>query len=163
MINKPLLLHLVSYLYYWQMGFNSVFKGLNNFHFLVDITVTADMKSPTFNRIPNHWRAALFRLYQSAVSTCNTLHFDSHYKNFHFLNYFCNSWLLNYISTSIALLSSRVNCCIFIVFTLFWPASWSSGQGLWLLIISSRVRFPVLPWEFFLAGKDPRGDHGLGS
>jgi len=27
-INKPLLLHLVGYLYYWQMGFNSVFKGL---------------------------------------------------------------------------------------------------------------------------------------
>jgi hypothetical protein len=26
-INKPLLLHLVDYLYYWQMGFNSVFKG----------------------------------------------------------------------------------------------------------------------------------------
>ena len=27
-INKPLLLHLVGYLYYWQMEFNSVFKGL---------------------------------------------------------------------------------------------------------------------------------------
>ena len=27
-INKPLLLHLVGYLYYWQMGFNSVFKWL---------------------------------------------------------------------------------------------------------------------------------------
>jgi hypothetical protein len=27
-INKPLLLHLVGYLYCWQMGFNSVFKGL---------------------------------------------------------------------------------------------------------------------------------------
>ena len=27
-INKPLLLHLVGYLYYWQMGFNSLFKGL---------------------------------------------------------------------------------------------------------------------------------------
>jgi hypothetical protein len=27
-INKPLLLHLFGYLYYWQMGFNSVFKGL---------------------------------------------------------------------------------------------------------------------------------------
>jgi len=27
-INKPLLLHLVGYLYYWQMGFDSVFKGL---------------------------------------------------------------------------------------------------------------------------------------
>jgi len=27
-INKPLLFHLVGYLYYWQMGFNSVFKGL---------------------------------------------------------------------------------------------------------------------------------------
>jgi len=30
-INKPLLLHLVGYLYYWQMGFNSVFKGLRKF------------------------------------------------------------------------------------------------------------------------------------
>ena len=29
-INKPLLLHLVGYLYNWQMGFNSVFKGLIN-------------------------------------------------------------------------------------------------------------------------------------
>ena len=29
-INKPLLLHLVGYLYYWQMGFNSVFKGLDS-------------------------------------------------------------------------------------------------------------------------------------
>ena len=27
-INKSLLLHLVGYLYNWQMGFNSVFKGL---------------------------------------------------------------------------------------------------------------------------------------
>ena len=27
-INKLLLLHLVGYLYYWQMRFNSVFKGL---------------------------------------------------------------------------------------------------------------------------------------
>ena len=27
-INKPLLFHLVGYLYYRQMGFNSVFKGL---------------------------------------------------------------------------------------------------------------------------------------
>jgi len=29
----PLLLHLVGYLYYWQMGFNSVFKGLSNTQF----------------------------------------------------------------------------------------------------------------------------------
>jgi len=28
-INKLLLLQLVGYLCYWQMGFNSVFKGLN--------------------------------------------------------------------------------------------------------------------------------------
>ena len=27
-INKPLLMHLVGYLYYWQMGFNSVFKRI---------------------------------------------------------------------------------------------------------------------------------------
>ena len=31
-INKPLLLHLVGYLYYWQMGYNSVFKGLILLH-----------------------------------------------------------------------------------------------------------------------------------
>ena len=31
-INKPLFLHLVGYLYYRQMGFNSVFKGLNSIH-----------------------------------------------------------------------------------------------------------------------------------
>jgi len=30
-INKQLLLQLVGYLCYWQMGFNSVFKGLNTF------------------------------------------------------------------------------------------------------------------------------------
>ena len=36
----------------------------------------------------------------------------------------------------------------------FRPASWSSGQSL-LLIMRSRVRFPVLPWEFSLKGKIP--------
>ena len=36
-----------------------------------------------------------------------------------------------------------------------WPASWSSGQSLWLLIMRSRVRFPALPWEFSLKGKIP--------
>ena len=36
-----------------------------------------------------------------------------------------------------------------------WPASWSSGQSLWLLIMRSRVRFPVLPWEFSLKGRIP--------
>ena len=29
-INKPLFLHVVGYLYYWHMGFNSVFKGLRH-------------------------------------------------------------------------------------------------------------------------------------
>jgi hypothetical protein len=27
----------------------------------------------------------------------------------------------------------------------------------------SRVRFPVLLWEFFLEGEGSHGDHGLGS
>jgi hypothetical protein len=27
----------------------------------------------------------------------------------------------------------------------------------------SRVRFPVLPWGFFLEGEDSHGDHGLRS
>ena len=31
-----------------------------------------------------------------------------------------------------------------------WPASWSGGQSFWLLTTRSRVRFPALPWEFFL-------------
>jgi len=30
-INKQLLLQLVGYLCYWQMGFNSVFKGLKTY------------------------------------------------------------------------------------------------------------------------------------
>ena len=37
-INKPLFLHLVGYLYNWQMGFNSVFKGLSTspeFHLIL--------------------------------------------------------------------------------------------------------------------------------
>ena len=38
---------------------------------------------------------------------------------------------------------------------LVWPASWSSGQSLWLLIMRSRVRFPALPWEFSLKEKIP--------
>jgi len=40
-INKQLLLQLVGYLCYWQMGFNSVFKGLRG-HFN-DIMPTNDM------------------------------------------------------------------------------------------------------------------------
>ena len=39
--------------------------------------------------------------------------------------------------------------------TLRWPASWCSGQSLWLLTMRSRVRFPALPWEFSLKGKFP--------
>jgi len=45
-INKPLLLHLVGYLYYWQMGFNSVFKGLTSL-----ITSTLANKTPKNNWI----------------------------------------------------------------------------------------------------------------
>jgi hypothetical protein len=31
----------------------------------------------------------------------------------------------------------------------------------WLLIMRSRVQFPVLPWGFFLEGEDSHDDHGL--
>ena len=45
-INKSLLLHLVGYLYYWQMGFNSVFKGLIRifllYVFIYKVTVSYD-------------------------------------------------------------------------------------------------------------------------
>ena len=49
------------------------------------------------------------------------------------------------------------NTTIVLLDIIFWvrPASWSSGQSLWLLIMRSRVRFPVLPWEFSLKGKIP--------
>jgi hypothetical protein len=32
-----------------------------------------------------------------------------------------------------------------------------------LVVMRSRVRFPVLPWGFLLEGEDSHGDHGLGS
>jgi hypothetical protein len=38
-----------------------------------------------------------------------------------------------------------------------WPALWSSGQSFWLLIMRSRLRFPVLPWGFFLEWEDLLG------
>jgi len=44
-----------------------------------------------------------------------------------------------------------------------WPASWSSSQSLWLLIMRSRVRFPALPWEFSLKGEDFHGRPNLRS
>ena len=34
------MLHLVGYLYYWQMGFNSVFKGLIQFDLLMMLLET---------------------------------------------------------------------------------------------------------------------------
>ena len=61
-------------------------------------------------------------------------------------------------------LSKRGNLCIlyryrychtYSRYFLTRPASWSSGQSLWLLIMRSRVRFPALPWEFSLKGKIP--------
>jgi len=48
-INKQLLLQLVGYLCYWQMGFNSVFKGLI-FEDVGSIYVTQDSVQ---------WRAVL--------------------------------------------------------------------------------------------------------
>jgi hypothetical protein len=45
----------------------------------------------------------------------------------------------------------------------FLPASWCSDQSFGLLIMRSRVRFPVLPWGFFLEGEDSHGDDDLGS
>jgi hypothetical protein len=49
------------------------------------------------------------------------------------------------------------------VFMTGGPASWSSGQSFWLMIMRSQVRLPALPWGLFLEGEDSHGDHGLGS
>jgi hypothetical protein len=43
------------------------------------------------------------------------------------------------------------------------PASLSSGQSFRILIMRSRVRFPTLPWGFFLEGEYSHGDHSLSS
>jgi hypothetical protein len=60
------------------------------------------------------------------------------------------------------LLSNIMSFCI--LFSLITRrASLSSGQSFWLLVMRSRVRFPILPWGFFLEGEDSHGDHGLGS
>jgi hypothetical protein len=50
-----------------------------------------------------------------------------------------------------------------IIYFVLRPATWVGGQNLLLLTMRSRVRLPVLPWEFFLVGEDPHSDHGLGS
>jgi len=45
-INKQLLLQLVGYLCYWQMGFNSVFKGLTTeITLVVDVSITPKISS----------------------------------------------------------------------------------------------------------------------
>ena len=38
---------------------------------------------------------------------------------------------------------------------IFWLSPWYGSQGFWLLIMRSRVRFPVLTRGFFLLGKFP--------
>jgi hypothetical protein len=41
---------------------------------------------------------------------------------------------------------------------------WNFSNSFRLLIMRSRVRFPVLPWVFnFPEGEDSHGDHGVGS
>ena len=60
---------------------------------------------------------------------------------------------LNLFITYISFISYIRNHAIYIF--VIRPASWSSGQSLWLLIMRSRVRFPALPWEFSLKGKIP--------
>jgi hypothetical protein len=57
----------------------------------------------------------------------------------------------------------KTTCKVIFLYILIRPASWSSGQSFWLLIMISRVRFPVLPWGFLLEGAYSHGNHGLGS
>jgi hypothetical protein len=69
-----------------------------------------------------------------------------------------------YFSVFFCLVRCFGKCCLIARSTLYnRPASWSSGQSYLLLIMRSRVRFPALPWGFFLEGEDSHGDHGLGS
>jgi hypothetical protein len=77
---------------------------------------------------------------------------------------FCQGRFENYLDTATLLKLKKLECSVlYIVNFCRRPASWSSGQSFWLLIMRSRTRFPVLPWGFFLEGEDPHGDHGLSS
>jgi hypothetical protein len=52
------------------------------------------------------------------------------------------------LSPALYIYSNWQNChTIYIHF--MRPASWSSGQCFWLLIMRYQVRFPALPWVFF--------------
>jgi hypothetical protein len=64
-------------------------------------------------------------------------------------------WLIPYIR--------QITFRLYKILNLNRQPSWSSGQSFWLLIMRSRVWFPVLPWYFFFEGEDSHGDHGLGS
>jgi len=53
-INKQLLLQLVGYLCYWQMGFNSVFKGLKHSNIYTAFYQSATKKSlHLIHNLPN--------------------------------------------------------------------------------------------------------------
>jgi hypothetical protein len=83
-----------------------------------------------------------------------------------FLSCFRTKTLGAFLSSSLlATRPTRLTLIDFISRAIFGegPASWPGGQDSCLLDMRSRVRFPVLPWEFSLIGDDPNGGLGLGS
>jgi hypothetical protein len=77
---------------------------------------------------------------------------------------YCNWWSLICARKDVRLLGVTCDLIFSRAITLaVGPASWSSSQSFWLLIMRSRIRFAVLPWVFLLEEEDSHGDHGLGS
>ena len=86
-------------------------------------------------------------LQSTAVRTLNLASFRR-FGHRYYMRYFL-LFILNYVEGQWGIQKKREN---------MWkmrPASWSSDQSLCLLIMRSRVRFPVLPWEFSLKGRIP--------
>jgi len=72
-INKQLLLQLVGYLCYWQMGFNSVFKGL--------IQLSPTLENLRKRQLP-YCVTVLFLCDElGGVFTASGLHFCAHVQN----------------------------------------------------------------------------------
>ena len=93
-----------------------------------------------------HETCVVFRLLQDkTVQATIILKWLFNLSNYNFILFY--AILCNFIDRSIY---------VFQQICKIWPASWSSGQSLWLLII------PGSTVGIFPEGEDSRGDHGLG-
>ena len=84
-----------------------------------------------------YWAYKLWKWTGPSMPSCPYLSFSSS------VGLTCPSFLREVMLKQFLLTRWILQYCV--IFIVIRPASWSSGQGLWLLILRSRVWFPVLP------------------